>query len=105
MNVLKPEKQLAVVAAPVEGVSIRSIERLTGVHRDTVMRLLLSVGEHCVEILDGRMRGLCCQPVQVDPGGNIISACQRLPGNMSQGSFPEGLRNSSPPDKESVGHG
>ncbi len=35
MNSLKKEKQLAVISALVEGVSIRSIERMTGVHRDS----------------------------------------------------------------------
>lgn len=38
------------VAALVEGVSIRSIERMTGVHRDTIMRLLVKVGENCGEL-------------------------------------------------------
>lgn len=38
MNVLKAEKKIAVVSALVEGIGIRSIERLTGVHRDTIMR-------------------------------------------------------------------
>ena len=38
-NVLKKEKQVAVIAALAEGNSIRSIERMTDVHRDTVMRL------------------------------------------------------------------
>ncbi len=52
MNVLKPDKKLAVVSALVEGVSIRSIERMTGVHRDTIMRLPVRVGEKCQSILD-----------------------------------------------------
>jgi transposase-like protein len=39
MNVLSHEKQVAVIAALTEGSSIRSTERMTGVHRDTVMRL------------------------------------------------------------------
>src|ERR1700683_2493236 len=38
-NVLSAEKQTAIIAALAEGSSIRSIERLTGVPRDTIMRL------------------------------------------------------------------
>ncbi len=38
-NVLKKEKQVAVISALAEGSSIRSIERMTGIHRDTIMRL------------------------------------------------------------------
>jgi hypothetical protein len=31
----------------VEGCSIRSTERITGVHRDTILKLLVAVGEKC----------------------------------------------------------
>ncbi len=43
MNTLKPEKQLAVISALVEGNSARPVERMTGVHRDTSLRLLARV--------------------------------------------------------------
>ncbi len=66
MNVLKKEKQLAVIGALVEGNSIRSVERMTGVHRDTIMRLLVRVGEGCLGLLDRTMRDLSCRKVQVD---------------------------------------
>lgn len=66
MNVLKSEKKLAVVRALVEGVSIRSIERMTGVHRDTIMRLLVSVGDRCKQIMDEKVRDLHCRRLQVD---------------------------------------
>jgi hypothetical protein len=44
MNILPFDKQVAVIAALTEGMSIRSVERLTGIHRDTVMRLSVRVG-------------------------------------------------------------
>ena len=44
MNILKTEKQEMVIGGLVEGSSIRSIERMTGVHRDTIMRLMVGVG-------------------------------------------------------------
>jgi len=44
---LSREKKLTVIRALVEGVSIRSIERMTGVHRDTIMRLMVRVGTGC----------------------------------------------------------
>jgi hypothetical protein len=43
-NVLAPEEQVAIIGSPCEGSSIRAIERMTGVHRDTVMRLGVKVG-------------------------------------------------------------
>lgn len=44
-NVLNTDKQIAIISALAEGSSIRSIERITGVHRDTIMRLGVKVGE------------------------------------------------------------
>ncbi len=38
-NVLPMEKKVAVISALAEGSGIRQIERITGVHRDTIMRL------------------------------------------------------------------
>ena len=35
-NALNTDKQIAVIGALTEGSSIRSIERMTGVHRDTI---------------------------------------------------------------------
>ena len=66
MNVLPTEKKIAVVSALVEGVSIRSIERMTGVHRDTIMRLGVRTGQGCAKLLDSKMRGLSCQYLQFD---------------------------------------
>jgi len=39
MNKLPFDKQVTIVANLAEGASIRGIERMTGVHRDTIMRL------------------------------------------------------------------
>jgi transposase-like protein len=47
-NILNTDKQIAVIAALAEGFSIRSIERTTGVHRDTIMRLGVKVGQGCI---------------------------------------------------------
>src|SRR5438270_5064917 len=65
-NILSKEKQQIVIGALAEGNSIRSIERLSGIHRDTIMRLGVRVGETCREILDAKMRGLNCSHIEVD---------------------------------------
>lgn len=59
-NVLNTDKQIAIVGAPAEGSRIRSIERMTGVHRDTIMRLGVRVGHGCTELMDAKMRNLDC---------------------------------------------
>jgi len=66
MNKLSLNKQATIIGALVEGNSIRSIERMTGVHRDTVMRLGVRVGNACEKIMDEKMRNLNCRHVQVD---------------------------------------
>ncbi len=66
MNILRREKQEAAIAALVEGASIRSVERMTGIHRDTIMRLGVRVGQGCANLMDSYMRNLKCQSVQVD---------------------------------------
>jgi IS1 family transposase len=66
MNNLKAQKQGAVISALVEGCSIRSTERMTGVHRDTIMRLMIRIGNACEAIMDQKMRGLKCKKIQVD---------------------------------------
>lgn len=66
MNVLSTEKKITILAAMVEGNSIRSTERMTGVHRDTIMRLVVQTGQNRARVLDARMRGIQSQYVQVD---------------------------------------
>src|SRR5437667_3707571 len=55
MNRLANEKQAAILSAHFEGMGMRSIERMTGVHRDTIMRLIVSAGERCATFLDARI--------------------------------------------------
>jgi len=65
-NHLSKDKQIAVTAALAEGNSIRSIERMTGVHRDTIMRLGVRVGQGCARLLDEKMRNLDCNRLELD---------------------------------------
>src|SRR5438876_1105149 len=65
-NVLPVEKQEAVIRCLVNGSSVRATERITGVHRDTTLRLMQRVAAGCEIIADEHMRGLSCERVQVD---------------------------------------
>ncbi len=66
MNVLPRDKQVEIVAALTEGCSIRAVERLTGVHRDTIMRLGHDVGVGCAKLHDGLMRDLRVNRIELD---------------------------------------
>ena len=76
-NVLKREKQVAVIAALAEGMSIRAIERMTGTNRNTIMSLGVKVGTACEKILDERMTGLKGKRFEVDEIWGFIGAKDR----------------------------
>ncbi len=65
-NILKADKKRAIIHLLAEGNSIRSAERLTGIHRDTIMRVLIATGNKCRELLDRELRGLELRHVQCD---------------------------------------
>jgi IS1 family transposase len=73
MNILTPERQAAVIRALVEGNSMRSTARLTGVARNTVSNLLRDLGAHCKNHHDRFVRGLTPARVQMD---EIWSFCE-----------------------------
>lgn len=66
MNTLPLDKKLTILSAMIEGNSIRSTERMTGVHRDTIMRLVTRTGQQSRSFLDSRLRGLRPERVQAD---------------------------------------
>ena len=66
MNTLANDKKCSVIASLLEGNSVRSTERMTGVHRDTICRLLVETGDYCADLMDGSMRNLHCGFIQAD---------------------------------------
>ena len=73
-NELKSETKAQVVSLLCEGNSIRSIERITGIHRDTIMRLGVRIGAACAKIQDEKMRDLNCAQIEVDEIWGFIGA-------------------------------
>lgn len=90
-NVLRRDRQLAVLKLLAEGNSIRSTERITCVHRDTIMRLLVKTGNQCREFLDSKMRGLSLRHVQVDELWTYCGCKQaRIPVENRQQAYERG---------------
>jgi IS1 family transposase len=85
-NVLNTDKQVAVISALAEGSSIRAIERMTGIHRDTIMRLGVRVGEGCTALLDAKMRDLSCTRLEIDEVWGFVGKkeSRRKPGDDPQ---------------------
>jgi IS1 family transposase len=76
-NILSTDKKIAVIGALAEGSSIRSIERITGVHRDTIMRLGVKVGQGCTTMMDMKMRNLSCQRLELDEIWGFVGKKER----------------------------
>jgi IS1 family transposase len=77
MNILPVDKQIAVIAALVEGCSIRAVERLTDIHRDTIMRLGVRVGQGCGRLHDATMRNLQVPRIELDEIWSFVGKKQR----------------------------
>ena len=77
MNRLPFDKQVAVIAALCEGMSIRGVERLAGVHRDTIMRLGFRAGVGCGRLHDYLFSDLNVGAIQIDELWSFIGKKQR----------------------------
>ena len=79
-NHLPSDRQAQIIAALAECNSIRSIERQTGVHRDTIMRLGVRVGEGCQALLDAKMQNLACERIEIDELWGFIRMKEKTAG-------------------------
>src|SRR5438552_5885976 len=77
MNRVSVVRRVQIINCLVEGNSIRSAERLTGTHRDTICRLLVEVGEGCAGLMDAEMRQLPCRRIEVDEIWAYVGKKQR----------------------------
>lgn len=78
MGNLSDEKRLKVLNALVNGNSIRAAERTTGVHRDTIMRFALRIGEGCQRLHDRLVRDLSSALVDLDEQHSWCRKKQKL---------------------------
>jgi transposase-like protein/IS1 family transposase len=64
--ILAQDKAIACTKQLIEGSSIRSTERITSVHRDTVLKLLVQVGGQCEQLMLDQIHGVPAKNVQCD---------------------------------------
>jgi transposase-like protein/IS1 family transposase len=66
-NMYLPEnKALLCLTLLLEGNSLRSIQRITGVHKNTLMTLLVVAGERCERFMEKRIKGIAVKDVEAD---------------------------------------
>lgn len=85
MNKLPIEKQVQIVSALVEGNSIRSTARMTGVSKDTVVKLLVNVGRACWDFHDSTVVGVKSKRIQCDEIWSFVYSKEK--------NKPEGIEN------------
>lgn len=77
MNKLSSTDRVRVLKALMEGNSINSTVRMTGVAHTTILRLLAEVGEACLRFHDAQVRGLATTNVQADEVWSFCYAKQK----------------------------
>src|SRR5262245_5601960 len=77
MNKLATDKRCAIVRALVEGCSIRSTVRMTGVSKNTITKLLVDLGCACTEYQDRVLRNLPCRKLQLDEIWSFVGCKQK----------------------------
>ena len=77
MNRLPISKKVAVISALVEGCSVRSTSRLTGVAKGTILRLLAQVGAACARYQDETIRNVAAKRIQIDEIWSFVGAKQK----------------------------
>ena len=81
MNKLSRDKQAQVVSALVEGNSIRATVRMTGVAKNTIVKLLADLGKACAKYQDKAFNNLPCKHIQCD---EIWSFCYAKEKNVPE---------------------
>src|SRR5262245_60714717 len=66
-----------VLGMMVEGMSIRSIVRLTGVSKNTVVKLLADAGTACRDYMDVTLVNLPCRRIQCDEIWSFVGAKEK----------------------------
>jgi IS1 family transposase len=87
-NVISMAKKVAVVSALVEGCSVRSTVRITGVSKGAVIRLLLSVGNACAAYQDRAIRNVAAKRIQVDEIWSFVGCKQK---NVTEAKMEAGI--------------
>lgn len=80
------EKKTIAISMLCEGNSIRGVERMTGVHRDTIMRLAVRVGNGMRKVQDEMFVDLQCERIEVDEIWGFIGAKQSTAKKRNLGS-------------------
>jgi transposase-like protein/IS1 family transposase len=72
-----PATAARIINLLLEGMSVRAVSRVTGVHKGTILSLLLTIGDKCRTLFDKRVRGIRPQFVQADELWTFVHTKER----------------------------
>ena len=81
---ISPQQGALCINLLMEGMSIRATERLTGVNRNTIMRLLEVVGQQCQRFWEAKMRDLPAEDVQCDELWGFVGMKEKTRKRLSR---------------------
>lgn len=89
MNRMDTTRRAQVVRCLLEGCSINSTVRMTGVAKHTILKLLVDLGQACADFMDATMRNLSCERLQADETWAFCFAKQKnvKPKHFENGGY------------------
>src|SRR5438477_13055777 len=87
MNKLSTEQRTRVISALVEGCSIRATVRMTGVAKNTIVKLLAEIGTACAEYHDKHVVNIKSRRIQCDEIWCFVGMKQRNVPAEKKGQF------------------
>ena len=76
--ILDTDKALMCLNLLIEGNSVRSTERITGVHRDTVLSLLETVGQKCIWLQETLVRDVKVKFIEADEIWSFVAMKEKI---------------------------
>jgi IS1 family transposase len=72
------DKAETILKLMLEGMSIRSIQRITGAHQQTILDLLVLAGEKCERLMTEKIKGIAVKDVEADEMWGFVGMKRRM---------------------------
>ena len=82
---LPMDKAVFALKLLLEGMSIRATERLTGIHRDTLLALVVTAGENCQRFLTATINSVAVDDVECDEMWGFIQCKEKTRKRLGHG--------------------
>lgn len=74
---INEDKAILALTLLVEGTSVRSIERITGLHRDSIIKLMVQTGERCERLMQDMIRDVPAKDIEADEMWGFVGMKER----------------------------